>query len=102
MRPTTIVWLAARNVGLKGGVVEVWEGPFPKVVIELAKWMGQEIMATRFDVAIGRNEGNVRDAIRIRGERDHLEGKLSGELTAALDAISGLIQSGDDETAGGA
>ena len=66
MRATTIVWLAARNIGDSKDEIFVTSGPFAKCVMDLAQWISPRSMAKRFDVAICRSEEEAQNALRLR------------------------------------
>lgn len=88
MRSTTVVWMGVNNVGDSKDGIEVFNGAFTACVLKLAEWLSTRSIATRIDVVIGRNEEDVRGALRIRERSGNQSLQATDDL---VDTLVGLM-----------
>jgi len=107
MRATTEVALAVSHIGMKGAPIECWKGTFAHCLIQLAKYMADKSMATRFDLCLARSEEEARGALINRSRKqsglklvgDDLESQLLNLM--GTDAASSEATQNNCEICGG-
>lgn len=94
MRPTTVISMVANNTGDSKDEIVCWNGTFPEVIVQLAKWLGIRSIAKRIDIVIGRNEEEAREGLRIRmqgGNKNQLSGQ-DEEMLAQIAEMMGITE----------
>lgn len=93
MRATTVIWLAARNVGSPHDGVLIHNGTLTECIMELAKWLGPKSMNKCVDIVLARSKVEAEERLN-RGRNggfavsDDLEADLMRMLDGGSDSVN--------------